>query len=121
MCGTCECSNEQKPKQSEVPTSRIELELVLLEEAVSCLSDTIKYAFEVKDKDSLITQNLTMLSELPARDYLKKAYKEQLFTYSENVRMEVLDILNRVNNVCTLFSQWELKECITQQKQDMRN
>lgn len=121
MCDTCGCSNEHKEKLKEVPTSRIELELALLEEAVSCLSDTIKSAFEVRDKDSQISQSLTMPNELPARDYLKKAYKEQLFTYSENVRMEVLDILNRVNNVCTLFSQWELKECITQQKQGTRN
>lgn len=121
MCDTCGCSNEHKEKLKEVPTSLIELELALLEEAVSCLSDTIKYAFEVKDKDSLITQNLTMPNELPALDYLRRAYKEQLFTYSENVRMGVLDILNRVNTVCSLFNQWELKELYTQQKPDMRN
>lgn len=125
MCDNCGCAQEpigqKNPLPDGVSTSAIELELVLLEEAVSCLADTIKYAFEVKDKDTQIFRSLRTPSELPALDYLKKAYREQLLTYSKNVKVEVVDILNRVNNVCSLFNQWEVKECVIQYQQTKAN
>jgi hypothetical protein len=92
------------------PTTRLELDAALLEVAVLSLRDSIKSAIKLKENDLQITVNPSMRKEQLAVKYLKKSFEEQQSILADQIRLEILGTLDRVNAVLDSYSIWEFKE-----------
>lgn len=110
-CKACECAPEFKiKKEQEVNSSLIELELSLLEEAASKLTESINGSFYTVEKRRRMTEDLVTEEELKVKEYLKDTYTSILKHKSGEIKSNILYILTRINNVCDMYAKWELKE-----------
>jgi len=111
MCKTCECAPEFKTKkEQEVTTSLIELELSLLEEAASKLTESVTSSFYTVDKRNHMVENLVTEEELKLKGYLNSAYTNILKSKSDEIKSHILYMLTHINSVCNMYAKWELKE-----------